>query len=172
MRFVAHVLQKMKTESGNQWRKIYAKVTQVTPIRYKITPFVRSISNIRKAERLKISYNTGIWGGSDRRAPSAISRGKSPVHRSGMIGQILHCKWVLGMAACDNFLVVSLLPRHRFFPPMKGIKAAWFIQEATWDSSRSFRDVSSTPRVALPIPIGVTGGSGSISVPRMNISFR
>src|SRR6201993_4169124 len=62
--------------------------------------------------------------------------------------------------------------RHRFFPPKKGFAAACFIHEATWCSSRSSTDVSSTPRVDLPIPIGVTGGSGLISVPRMNISFK
>ena len=61
--------------------------------------------------------------------------------------------------------------RHRFFPPTKGFAAACFIHEATWCSSRSSTDASSTPRVDLPIPIGVTGGSGLISVPRMNISF-
>jgi len=61
--------------------------------------------------------------------------------------------------------------RHRFLPPKKGFAAACFIHEATWCSSRSSTDVSSTPRVDLPIPIGVTGGSGLISVPRMNISF-
>src|SRR5580692_5325546 len=33
------------------------------------------------------------------------------------------------------------------------------------------RDASSTPRVDLPIPTGSTGGSGLISVPRMNINF-
>src|SRR5690348_18185127 len=38
--------------------------------------------------------------------------------------------------------------------------------------SSSFTDFNSTPRVDLPIPIGVTGGSGLISVPRMNISFK
>ena len=63
------------------------------------------------------------------------------------------------------------LSRHRFFPPKKGFAAACFIHEATWFSSRSSTDVSSTPRVDLPIPVGVTGGSGLISVPRMNISF-
>ena len=61
--------------------------------------------------------------------------------------------------------------RQRFFPPTKGFAAACFIHEATWCSSRSSTDASSTPRVDLPIPIGVTGGSGLISVPRMNISF-
>ena len=61
--------------------------------------------------------------------------------------------------------------RHRFFPPTKGFAAACFIHEATWCSSRSSTDARSTPRVDLPIPIGVTGGSGLISVPRMNISF-
>ena len=61
--------------------------------------------------------------------------------------------------------------RHRFFPPKKGFAAACFIHEATWCSSRSSTDASSTPRVDLPIPIGVTGGSGLSSVPRMNISF-
>ena len=61
--------------------------------------------------------------------------------------------------------------RHRFFPPTKGFAAVCFIHEATWCSSRSSTDASSTPRVDRPIPIGVTGGSGLISVPRMNISF-
>lgn len=61
--------------------------------------------------------------------------------------------------------------RYRFFPPKKGFAAACFIHEATWCSSSSSTDASSTPRVDLPIPIGVTGGSGLISVPRMNISF-
>src|SRR5689334_24290582 len=63
--------------------------------------------------------------------------------------------------------------RHcfRFFPPKKGFAAACFIHEATCCSSSSFTDFNSTPRVDLPIPIGVTGGSGLISVPRMNISF-
>src|SRR5579871_6072931 len=61
--------------------------------------------------------------------------------------------------------------RHRFFAPTKGFAAACLIHEATWCSSRSSTDASSTPRVDLPIPIGVTGGSGLISVPRMNISF-
>ena len=62
--------------------------------------------------------------------------------------------------------------RHRFFPPKKGFAAACFIHEATWCSSRSSTDPNSTPRVDLPIPIGVTGGSGLISVPRINISFK
>ena len=61
--------------------------------------------------------------------------------------------------------------RYRFLPPKKGFAAACFIHEATWGSSRSRTDASSTPRVDLPIPIGVTGGSGLISVPRINISF-
>jgi len=61
--------------------------------------------------------------------------------------------------------------RQRFLPPTNGFAAACFIHEAIWCSSRSFTDASSTPRVDLPIPIGVTGGSGLISVPRMNISF-
>src|SRR5580704_5023950 len=60
---------------------------------------------------------------------------------------------------------------YRFFPPTKGLAAACFIHEATWCSSRSSTDARSTPRVDLPITIGVTGGSGLISVPRMNISF-
>ena len=68
--------------------------------------------------------------------------------------------------------LMSSVFRYRFFPPTKGFAAACFIHEATWCSSRSSTDASSTPRVDLPIPIGVTGGSGLISVPRMNISFR
>ena len=67
--------------------------------------------------------------------------------------------------------LMSSVFRYRFFPPTKGFAAACFIHEATWCSSRSSTDASSTPRVDLPIPIGVTGGSGLISVPRMNISF-
>ena len=54
---------------------------------------------------------------------------------------------------------------------MKGMAAACFIHDAAWRSSRSSTDATSTPRVALPIPIGVTGGSGSSTVPRMNINF-
>src|SRR6185369_2795682 len=52
---------------------------------------------------------------------------------------------------------------HRFFPPTKGIVAACFIHDANWRSSKSSTDANSTPRVDLPIPIGVTGGSGLIS---------
>src|SRR6476660_8384626 len=64
--------------------------------------------------------------------------------------------------------------RHhfRFVPPKKGFAAACFIHEATCCSSSSFTDFNSTPRVDLPIPTGVTGGSGLISVPLMNISFK
>ena len=47
---------------------------------------------------------------------------------------------------------------HRF--PNPGSAAACFIHEATWPSSRSSRDSRSTPRESLPIPIGVTGGTG------------
>src|SRR5258708_851986 len=69
--------------------------------------------------------------------------------------------------------VLNAAPRrsHRFFPPTKGMVAACFIHDANWRSSKSSIDANSTPRVDLPIPIGVTGGSGLISVPRMNISF-
>jgi hypothetical protein len=54
---------------------------------------------------------------------------------------------------------------------MKGMAAACFIHDAAWRWSRSSTEASSTPRVDLPIPTGVTGGSGLISVPRMNINF-
>ena len=73
----------------------------------------------------------------------------------------------IARGGCSNCCRIG----HRFFPPTKGFAAACFIHEATWCSSRSSTDASSTPRVDLPIPIGVTGGSGLISVPRMNISF-
>ena len=66
---------------------------------------------------------------------------------------------------------VNTAPRrsHRFFPPTKGMVAACFIHDANWRSSKSSTDANSTPRVDLPIPIGVTGGSGLIAVPRMNV---
>src|SRR5262249_43994585 len=57
------------------------------------------------------------------------------------------------------------------FPPKKGFAAACCIHEDTWCSSRSSTDDSSTPRVDLPMPLGVTGGSGLISLPPMNINF-
>jgi hypothetical protein len=53
-----------------------------------------------------------------------------------------------------------------------GFLPACAIQESTWLSSSSSTAVNSTPRVALPILVGVTGGSGCSSLPRMNISFR
>src|SRR5260370_39473722 len=62
--------------------------------------------------------------------------------------------------------------RHRFFPPTKGFAAACFIHEATWCSSRSSTDASSTPRVGLPIPIGVTGGAGAHSVPLRHVTLK
>ena len=61
---------------------------------------------------------------------------------------------------------------HRsFFPPAKGMVAACFIHDANWSSTISLTAANSTPRVDLPIPLGVTGGTGLRSVPRMNISF-
>ena len=53
-----------------------------------------------------------------------------------------------------------------------GFLAACPIHESTWISSSSSMAVNSTPRVAWPMPVGVTGGSGCSSLPQMNISFR
>ena len=91
--------------------------------------------------------------------------------RSGTAGIVLRGKAVVIRSASAKLPPWCLPFRHRFFPPTKGFAAACFIHEATWCSSRSSTDASSMPRVDLPMPIGVTGGSGLISVPRMNISF-
>ena len=48
---------------------------------------------------------------------------------------------------------------------------AWIIQDASWRSSMSSTDASSTAREALPIPIGVTGGTGVSDVPRPNVTL-
>jgi hypothetical protein len=48
---------------------------------------------------------------------------------------------------------------------------ACFIHDATWRSSMSSTDSRSTPRESLPIPIGVTGGTGVSAVPRPNVSL-
>lgn len=55
---------------------------------------------------------------------------------------------------------IARLTSHRFFPPTKGIVADCFIHAVNLRSSRSSTEETSTPRVVLPIPIGVTGGSG------------
>ena len=60
---------------------------------------------------------------------------------------------------------------HRFLPPTPGTDATCFIHAAIWRASRSSTDSSSTPRVDLPIPTGVTGGTGSSAAPLMNMSF-
>jgi len=62
-------------------------------------------------------------------------------------------------------------PDFGFFPLASGFNAACAIHELIWASSSAVVDAISTPRVVLPIPMGVIGGSGLISVPRMNISF-
>ena len=49
--------------------------------------------------------------------------------------------------------------------------AACFIHDAIWRSSMSSTDSRSTPRESLPIPIGVTGGTGVSDVPRPNVSL-
>jgi len=56
-------------------------------------------------------------------------------------------------------------------PPNPGMAAACCIHDASWRSSRSSNDASSTPREALPMPIGVTGGSGVSDVPRPNVTL-
>lgn len=81
----------------------------------------------------------------------------------------------------SDLLIISLSDPRYFFPAdaerapfaalTNGMVAACFIYAANWRSSISFMDDSSTPRVALPIAAGVTGGSGFRSVPRMNIGF-
>src|SRR6185312_4354410 len=60
---------------------------------------------------------------------------------------------------------------HRFFPPKPGMAMACFIHDAAWRSSRSSTDLRSTPRDSLPIPTGVTGGTGLSEVPRPNVSL-
>src|SRR4051794_14700347 len=58
---------------------------------------------------------------------------------------------------------------HRF--PNPGRAAACSIHDAIWPSSRSSSDSRSTARECLPIPIGVTGGTGVSDVPRPNVSL-
>ena len=58
---------------------------------------------------------------------------------------------------------------HRF--PKPGRAAACFIHDASWRSSMSSTDSRSTPREALPIPIGAAGGTGVSAVPRPNVSL-
>lgn len=60
---------------------------------------------------------------------------------------------------------------YRFFPPTPGTAATWIIQAAICPSSRSSADLSSTPRVDLPIATGVTGGTGSSAAPFTNINL-
>ena len=55
--------------------------------------------------------------------------------------------------------------------PKPGMAAACLIHDAIWRSSRSSSDSRSTPRESLPIPIGVTGGTGVSDVPRPNVSL-
>ena len=62
-------------------------------------------------------------------------------------------------------------PGYRFLPPNPGMAVACFIHDAAWRSSRSSSDSRSTPRESLPIPIGVTGGTGLSEVPRPNVSL-
>src|SRR5664279_4651004 len=60
---------------------------------------------------------------------------------------------------------------QRFLPPTPGTDATWLIHAAIWRASRSSTDSSSTPRVDLPIPTGITGGTGSSAAPLMNMSL-
>ncbi len=60
---------------------------------------------------------------------------------------------------------------RRFLPPTPGTAVTCRIHSATWLSSRSSTVRSSTPRVALPIPTGVTGGTGASVTPLMNMSL-
>ena len=55
--------------------------------------------------------------------------------------------------------------------PNPGRAVAWVIQEATRASSMSSMVARSTPRDVLPMPIGVTGGTGVSDVPRPNVSL-
>jgi hypothetical protein len=69
-------------------------------------------------------------------------------------------------------LLVCDRPRsYRFFPPTPGTAVTCFIHAAIWGSSRSLSDLSSTPRVDLPIATGVTGGTGVSVRPLMNMSL-
>ena len=60
---------------------------------------------------------------------------------------------------------------YRFFPPKPGMAVACFIHDAAWRSSRSSTDLRSMPLESLPIPTGVTGGTGLSEVPRPNVSL-
>src|SRR5262249_4647865 len=60
---------------------------------------------------------------------------------------------------------------YRFFPPTPGTAATCFIHAAIWRSSRSPTDLSSTPRVDLPIPTGIAGGTGLSAAPFTNMSL-
>jgi hypothetical protein len=60
---------------------------------------------------------------------------------------------------------------YRFLPPKPGMAVACFIHDAAWRSSRSSTDLRSTPLESLPIPTGVTGGTGLSAVPRPNVSL-
>lgn len=59
----------------------------------------------------------------------------------------------------------------RFLPPTPGTAAICVIHSASWRSSRSFTGSSCTPRVDLPIPTGVAGGTGVSDAPFTNMSL-
>jgi hypothetical protein len=50
-------LQKMAAAPTVGQRKVYTRVTQVTPIQRKISDIALQASNIHKGKRQKISYN-------------------------------------------------------------------------------------------------------------------
>ena len=71
-------------------------------------------------------------------------------------------------------VLLSRLARRvvqRFLPPTPGTDATCFIHTAIWRSSMSSVDSSSKPRVDLPIPTGLTGGTGSRAAPFINMSL-
>src|SRR5258708_19324164 len=77
---------------------------------------------------------------------------------------------LVGTARSRGFVCLGSRPwLQRFLPPTPGTDVTCFIHAAIWRSSMSSMDSSSTPRVDLPIPTGVTCGTGSSPPPFTNL---
>src|SRR4051794_9090215 len=77
----------------------------------------------------------------------------------------------MSLVGVKGLALVRRKSLQRFFPPNPGSAAACLIHDAACRSSRASTDSRSTPRESLPIPIGVTGGTGVRDVPRPNVSL-
>src|SRR3954471_21391470 len=77
----------------------------------------------------------------------------------------------MSLLGVEGLALAHRKPLQRFFPPNPGRAAACLIHDAACRSSRASTDSRSTPRESLPIPIGVTGGTGVSDVPRPNVSL-